>query len=137
MEIAVFFVFIAACAFALIWASRKTKTEADLAHKQRVARNGDRSEKLVAPRDSLMAHKDEVWQARRHHATVGVEATNKFVPKSEKTIDAPEYDGYSRRNRHHVRERTAQVKEDHPEELLMTAVQFESDEEKAPKKAAS
>lgn len=136
MEIVVFFVFVAVCAFALVWASKKTKAETDLAHKQRVARNNDRSEKLVAPRDSLLAHKDEVWETRRHHATVGVESTNKFVPKSE-TSDAPEYDGYSRRNRHHVRERNAQVKEDHPEELLMTAVQFESDEEKAPKEAAS
>ena len=136
MEIAIFFAFIAVCALALLWASRKSKSEAEYMHKQRLARNDARADKLVAPRDNLLAHKDEVWQSRRKHATVGVTATNRFVPKSE-TIDAPEYDGFSRRDRHHVRERNAKVKEDHPEELLMTAVQFESDEEKAPKKAAS
>lgn len=135
MEIAVFFAFIAVCALALLWASRKSKSEADLMRKQRLARS-TRADKLVSPRDSLLAHRDEVWQNRRKHATVGVTATNRFVPKSE-TIDAPEYDGYSRRDRHHVRERTAKVKEDHPEELLMTAVQFHSDEEKTPKKAVS
>lgn len=136
MEVAVFFVFIAACAFALLWASRKSKSEAELARKQRLSRNDTRAEKLVAPRDNLLTHRDEVWQKRRKHATVGVTATNRFVPKSE-TIDAPEYDGYSRRDRHHVRERNAKVKEDHPEELLMTAVQFHSDEEKTPKEEAS
>lgn len=132
VEIVVFFVFIAVCGFALVWASRKTKSEDDLAHKQRVARRN----KLLAPRDTVMAHKEEVWTSRRQHATVGVTATNRFVPKSE-TSDVPEYDGFSRRDRHHVRERTAQVKEDHPEELLMTAIQIHSDEERARNKAAS
>ncbi|MEE4217316.1 MAG: hypothetical protein V2I48_06890 [Xanthomonadales bacterium] len=136
MEIAVFFAFIAVCALALLWASRKSNSEAELTRKQRLARNSVRAEKLMSPRDSLLAHKDEVWQNRRKHATVGVTATNQFVPRSE-TIDAPEYDGYSRRDRHHVRERTAKVKEDRPEELLMTAVRVRSDEEKASKKAAS
>lgn len=137
MEIIVFFAFIAVCALALLWASKRSKSEADLVRKQRLARTGTRAEKLVSPRDSVLAHREEVWQNRRKHATVGVTATNRFVPKSD-TIDAPEYDGYSRRDRHHVRERTAKVKEDRPEEeLRMTAVQYHSDEEKAPKKAAS
>ena len=136
MEIVVFFVFIAVCGFALVWASRKTKAETKLAHKQRLSRNKDTAEKLLVPRDNLMAHKDEVWQSRRHHATAGVVHTNQFVPKSEAS-GVPEYDGFSRRDRHHVRERTAQVKEDHPEELVMTAVQFHTDEEKAPDEAAS
>ena len=136
MEIVIFFVFIGVCAFALVWASRKTRSEAELARQQRIDRNKDRSEKLVAPADNLLAHNDQVWQTRRHHATTGVEHTNKFVPKSEDS-GTPEYDGFSRRDRHHVRERTAQVKEDQPEEVFtMTAVEFEPDEKEVPDKAA-
>lgn len=137
MEIVIFFVFIAVCAFALVWASRKTKAETDLARKQRVKRNKDRSEKLAAPRDNLLSHNDQVWQTRRHHASTGVERTDRFVPKSASS-GTPEYDGYSRRDRHHVHDRSAHVKEEHSEEeLSMTAIKFHSDEESTPKKAAS
>lgn len=137
MEIIIFFAFIAVCAVALVWASRKTKSETALEHRKRVRRNKSRAEKLVAPADNLLAHKDEVWLSRRHHATTGVERTNKFVPKSEDT-GTPEYDGFSRRDRHHVRERTAQVKEDRDEEsFTMTAVEYHADEKASPKKAAS
>jgi hypothetical protein len=137
MEIVIFFVFIAVCAFALVWASRKTRAETDLARKQRVKRKKARSEKLAVPSDNLLSHNDQVWQTRRHHATTGVERTDRFVPKSESS-GTPEYDGYSRRDRHHVRERTAQIKEEHSgEELRMTAIKFDTDEESSPSKAAS
>ena len=137
MEIVIFFVFIAVCAFALVWASRKTKSETDLARKQRVRRNKERSDKLAAPSDNLLSHNDQVWQTRRHHATTGVERTDKFVPKS-KSSGTPEYDGYSRRDRHHVHDRSAHIKEEQEQkELTMTAIKFDSDEEAAPSKAAS
>lgn len=128
MEIVIFFVFVAVCAFALVWASRKTRAEADLAHKRRLKRNKGRAEHLVAPRDNLLSHNDEVWATRRQHATSGVEDTNKFVPKSV-SDGTPEYDGYSRRDRHHVRQRTAQVKkESHVEDqLTMTAIEFDQE----------
>jgi hypothetical protein len=136
MEIVIFFAFIGVCAFALVWASRKTKSEAELARQNRMARNEERTDKLVSPRDNLLAHGDQVWQSRRQHANSGVEEINPFVLKSEAT-DGPEYDGYSRRNRHHVRERTAQIKEDTPaEEFTMTAVEFDQEEKKGPEKAA-
>lgn len=136
MEIVIFFAFIGVCAFALVWASRKTKSEAELAREKRLARNEERSEKLVSPRDSLLAHGDQVWQNRRQHANSGVEDINPFVPKSE-AKDGPEYDGYSRRNRHHVRERTAQIKEDvSSDEFTMTAVEFDQEAKKGPEKAA-
>lgn len=136
MEIVIFFAFIGVCAFALVWASRKTKSEAELARDKRLARNDERSDKLVSPRDSLLAHGDQVWQSRRQHANSGVEDTNRFVPKSEAS-DGPEYDGYSRRNRHHVRERTAQIKEDaSTDEFTMTAVEFDQEVKKGPEKAA-
>ena len=137
MEIAIFFVFIAVCAFALVWASRKTRAETDLARKQRVKRRKEQSEKLMAPSDNLLSHNDQVWQTRRQHASTGVQRTDQFVPKFE-SKGAPEYDGYSRRDRHHVRDRTAQIKEDQAgEELTMTAVKYDSDEESSPSKAAS
>ena len=138
MEIVIFFVFVAVCAFALVWASRKTKAETELAHKRRSLRNKSQSEKLVAPRDALLSHNDEVWATRRQHANLGVQKTNKFVPKSE-SDGSPEYDGYSRRDRHHVRQRTAQIKkESHAEdELTMTAIEFDQEPNINPAKAAS
>ena len=138
MEIVIFFVFVAVCAFALVWASRKTKAETELAHKRRVRRNKSRSENLVAPRDALLSHKEEVWATRRQHANSGVESTNKFVPKSVSDGN-PEYDGYSRRDRHHVRQRTARVKaESHAEdELTMTAIEFDQEPNVDPAKVAS
>lgn len=134
MEIIVFFGFIAVCAFALVWASRKTRSETELASKMRRKRNESRSEKLSTPRDSLLAHNDQIWQSRRQHHTTGVQNTNRFVPKSE-TDGSPEYDGFSRRDRHHVYDRSAQVKEEHADEFTMTAVEFKSDTE-VPDKAA-
>lgn len=134
MDIIVFFAFIAVCAFALVWASRKTRSETQLANKARKKRNEAQSEKLKTPRDSLLAHNDQVWQSRRQHHTTGVENTNRFVPKSE-SAGSTEYDGFSRRDRHHVYDRRAQVKEEHAEEFTMTAVEFKSDRE-VPDKAA-
>jgi hypothetical protein len=126
MEIFIFFGFIAVCAFALVWASRKTRSETELASNTRRKRNEARSEKLKTPRDSLLAHNDQVWQSRRQNHTTGVEAVNRFVPKSL-SDGSPEYDGFSRRDRHHVYDRRAQVKEEHEEEFTMTAVEFRSD----------
>ena len=136
MEIVIFFVFIAVCAAALIWASRKTRSEADLATKNRVNRNAKRAEKLAAPRDSLLSHGDQVWQSRRQHASTGVIATNRFTPKSE-SDGSPMYDGYSRRDRHHVRENEAKIHEAmDDEELTMTAIQVEPDQVKTDKAAS-
>lgn len=138
MEIVVFLIFIAVCAFALLWASRKTKEETRATHERRAERNAIRAQALNAPRDSLLSHGDQVWASRRQHANSGVENTNRFVPKSESS-GVPEYDGYSRRDRHHVRERTAQVKEEsHVDgEFTMTAVEFHTDTPEKEKKAAS
>ena len=58
MEIVIFFAFIAICAFALVWASRKTRSETDLAARKRAERNASRAEKLAAPGDALLSHGD-------------------------------------------------------------------------------
>jgi len=137
MEIVIFFTFIAVCAMALLWASRKTRSEDELARKERIRRNQLRSEKLATPRDTVLAHGEQVWQNRRQHATSGVIHTNEYAPRSE-TTGMTEYDGWSRRDRHHVRDMGAQVKEDRPEEIFtVTAVEIGQDkQQEASKKAA-
>lgn len=136
MEIVIFFVFIAVCAAALFWASRKTRAETDLATRNRAKRNTQRAEKLAAPRDSLLSHGDQIWQSRRQHASTGVIPTNPYTPKSE-SDGAPMYDGYSRRDRHHVHENKAKIHEAmDDEELTMTAIQVEPDQVKSDKAAS-
>jgi len=139
MEIAIFFVFVAACALALLWASRKTQAETDLERRKRAHRNRARAGKLTAKDEALMATGDGVWHTRRNNASTGVQRVNRFAPKSE-SGDIPEYDGYSRRDRHHVRDRKARVRED-PEtekQFTMTAIHYRTDEdEETPAKTAS
>ena len=139
MEIVIFFMFVAACALALLWASRRTNTETDLARRKRAHRNRARAEKLTAASEALMSSKDEAWHTRRHHASMGVQRVNRFAPKSE-SGGVPEYDGYSRRDRHHVRDRNARVREDAETEkqFTMTAIHYRTDEdEETPVKTAS
>ncbi len=130
MEIVIFFVFVAVCALALLWASRKTKAETELEQRKRAHRNRQRAEKLVAKREALLSKNDAVWETRRHHATTGVDRVNRFAPKSA-SGDIPEYDGYSRRDRHHVHDRNARVHEDRETEkgFTMTAVHYRADED--------
>ena len=136
MEIVIFFAFIAICAFALVWASRKTRSETDLAARKRAERNASRAEKLAAPGDALLSHGDQVWQSRRQHASTGIEPTNRFQPKSE-SHGEPMYDGYSRRDRHHVRENKAKIHESIDDDnLTMTAIQVEPDAVKTDKAAS-
>jgi hypothetical protein len=139
MEIVIFFLFVAACALALLWASRKTDAETDLARRKRKHRNESRAKKLTAASETLMSTKEEAWNTRRHHATMGVQRVNRFAPKSE-SGGVPEYDGYSRRDRHHVRDRNARVREDSETEkhFTMTAIHYRTDEdEETPAKTAS
>lgn len=139
MEIVIFFMFVAACALALLWASRKTKAESDLARRKRAHRNRARSEKLTAKSEALMASDEGVWNTRRHHASTGVQRVNRFAPKSA-SGDIPEYDGYSRRDRHHVRDRNARVHEnvDGEKSFTMTAIHYRTDDdEETPAKTAS
>ncbi|MEJ2384757.1 MAG: hypothetical protein P8Y54_10215 [Xanthomonadales bacterium] len=141
MEIVIFFVFVAACALALLWASRKTQAETDLARRKRAHRNRARSSKFTASDETLMTRKEEVWNSRHHHAALGVQKVNRFAPKSE-SGGVPEYDGYSRRDRHHVRDRNARVREDSATEkqFTMTAIHYRTDDDEeaaAPAKTAS
>lgn len=129
MEIVIFLVFVGVCAFALVWSTRKSdRRPADLERRKRLREKKVRSEKLETPRDHLLSHRDEVWESRRKKANGGVVRTNAFVPRFESS-GTPEYDGYSRRDRHHVRERTAEIKKEPvvEEHLTMTAIEVEFD----------
>ena len=109
MEIVIFMVFVGVCAFVLIWSARKSKAETDLARRQKTRQKLERSDKLVTPADNLLSHRQQVWQQRRKNDAMGVSKTNAFVPKFE-SDGTVEYDGYSRRDRHHVRDRRAEIK---------------------------
>ena len=110
METIYFLMFIGACAFAVVWATRRSKTDTDLGSRRTPTRNIVSSEKLVTPTDNRLAHKNQLWEARRKQATKGRNSRKKFIPKFEAAKEA-QYDGYSRRDRHHVTA-TEHVKEE-------------------------
>jgi hypothetical protein len=126
MEIVYFIVFIAACAGLVMWATGKSekRNSAEKALKNRVKVRQDQSELLTTPANYLLANRGEIWQKKRMHVTEDVIATNRFVPKSV-SAGEPEYDGFSRRDRHHVVVGTAHIKkEDHVDEPRMAPVPY-------------
>lgn len=128
METIYFLIFVGVCAFLVVWATNKSSRKADLAKKRKTGRTtAAQSDKLAHPLDNRLAHKEEIWEQRRKHATKGFTATQNFIPKSSGA--EPEYDGYSRRDRHHLTN-TGHVKEetheDRAKEPSMSSVEFES-----------
>ena len=89
-----------------------------------------KSDLLTTPSDTVMAHRREVWAKRQKRVNrTGVEEHQDFVPKFEKS-ETPEYDGYSRRGRHHLTPSASLKKDAAPEEeFTMTAVKFEPDKD--------
>lgn len=122
MNILIFLGFIAVCAIVLIWASnRRSARELELAQKRKAKAKRVNTDLLRTPADYTLSRPDQSWRTRRHEPTTGVVATNAFAPRSE--APAPEYDGFSRRDRHHVRDRNARIKkESHVEEPGMRTV---------------
>jgi FtsZ-interacting cell division protein ZipA len=122
MNILIFLGFIAVCAIVLMWAnSRRTARELEMARKKKAKAKRTNTDLLKTPADYTLSRPDQPWHARQHQPTTGVVATNAFAPKSE--APAPEYDGFSRRDRHHVRDRNARIKkESHAEEPRMRTV---------------
>ena len=112
METIYFLVFIGVCAFAVVWATRRSKTGTDLGSRRTPTRNNLHSDKLLTPGNNRLAHKNELWEARRKHATKGINSRQQFIPKSEAAKEA-QYDGYSRRDRHHVSPTEAVKEEAH------------------------
>ena len=116
METIYFLVFIGVCAFAVVWATRRSKTDTDLGSRRAPTRNNLHSDKLHTPTDNRLAHKKELWEARREHATKGIGSRKQFIPKFEAAREA-EYDGYSRRDRHHLTASEHVKEDDHIEGL--------------------
>jgi hypothetical protein len=123
MEIVLFVSFIAVCAFVVILASSKSKKRANPSQERKERLKTARKDLLRTPVNYTLSRPDQSWHTRRNSATTGVTRTNAFVARS--LGQDPEYDGYSRRDRHHVRDRTARVKtESHVEEPRMSSIEY-------------
>ena len=127
METIYFLIFIGVCAFAVVWATRRSNSDTSLGSRRKPTQNKVPADKLITPADNRLAHKNELWEARRKHATKGFGSRKQFIPKFEAAKEA-QYDGYSRRDRHHLTA-TEQVKEEaHIEEhgdFSMTGAEFD------------
>ncbi len=110
METIYFLLFIGVCILIFAIAARRSKSKTDL--ERRRSHNSFRpaSEKMLLPADSRLINKEELWKARQQHASEGFAAPKPYIPKSE-VKGADEYDGYSRRDRHHLT-KAAKVKEE-------------------------
>ena len=128
METIYFLMFVGVCVVLAIWAMNKPGKKTNLASRTPTTWTGAKSDKLAPPLDSRLSHKEEIWALRRKHASEGIAAKQSFIPKS--AGKAPEYDGYSRRDRHHLT-RSGHVKEeahiDDRVELAKTRIKFESE----------
>jgi hypothetical protein len=127
METLLFVAFVAVFGLIIFLPAHKSRKQTDLRRRQRAQKASAQSNRLSTPADHLMAHKREVWQKRQQK--VSREGTERpdFIPRFEKAGDG-EYDGYSRRDRHHLTP-TGSAKKQQPkeEEFTMTAVKFEPD----------
>jgi hypothetical protein len=121
MEIIYFIVFVAACAVLLMWVAGKSgksrkKQAKDRASRAQAQGKKQQADRLSTPSSYLLSNSGEVWRRKRQKAAEDVIVTNRFVPKSV-SAGEPEYDGFSRRDRHHVVVGTAHIKkEDHIDE---------------------
>jgi hypothetical protein len=91
----------------------RSKKQTDLAPR---SRRQAKSDLLTTPADHLLTHKEDLWEKRRKQAARGPKPQRKFVPKFEQRAE-PEYDGYSRRDRHHVTPRASVRSEKHVENI--------------------
>lgn len=116
MEMIYFLVFIVVSLGLVMWLSRKSRDTHSLdRRKSRGSLSGNG--KLRQPADSRLTHRDEIWNAHRQKAMRDVSRTDRYIPRSQKSGE-PEYDGYSRRDRHHVTSRAVHVKDEgHADEV--------------------
>jgi hypothetical protein len=93
MATVIFLIFIGVCAFVVVWMTRRSGKSQDLATPT--------SEKLIPTTHDRLSRKEEIWEARREFAEKELASVQKFIPRSE-AAEEPGYDGYSRRDRHHL-----------------------------------
>ena len=117
MELILFIVFVAVCAFLLHRATRKSKEEVDANHQRKLRERRARAEQLKTPAVYTLARPDQPWHTRRNPATAGRSQTEPFglQPESHES----EYDGYSRRDRHHVTEEARIKDEAHVDDIAL------------------
>lgn len=101
MEMVFFLVFIAVCGTVIFFVSRGSKSKTDLGRRRKRKGFNAPDEKLQTRSDSVLGNRNELWKARREHVTQNVGTKQTFVLKSE-AEKQPVYDGYSRRDRHHL-----------------------------------
>lgn len=126
METIYFLIAVGVCAFAVVWVTRASKAKTNLARKRKITSSRQVSEKLATPADNRLSHREKIWEQRQNLSATGFIEKQTFVLKSEAGT-APEYDGYSRRGRHHVAP-TGTVKEEahisDKNEFAMSSTQF-------------
>jgi len=120
MEIVYFISFVVLCALILRWAFSRSAKNAEKARKRNRVRQKRQAELLSTPTNYVLSRGDEVWRKKREKGAEDVIVTNRFAPKSE-TAGEPEYDGYSRRDRHHVVVGTAYIKDENHIDEAATA----------------
>lgn len=110
METIYFLLFIGVCIVIFALAARKSKSKTDLERGRSHSTFRPASENMLLHTDSRLINKEELWKARQRHASEGFAAPKPYIPKSE-LKGQDEYDGYSRRDRHHLT-KAAKVKEE-------------------------
>lgn len=109
MNALLFFLAIATVVSLLAYFLRKTSIgrRTELARKEREAKwkKQLRAERMGTVGNNRLSNSDAVWQARRQHMSLVTESAEKTQGQrffAYKPGDEPEYDGYSRADRHHV-----------------------------------
>jgi hypothetical protein len=125
MEVIYFVAFVAMCAVILLAVGRASrKKHAELARKQKEELKKAHFDKLSTPSNYLLARSHDIWHSKRNKAAEDVIVTNRYAPRSQSAGEA-EYDGYSRRDRHHVFVGSAHIKEaDHVAEPRMSEIEY-------------
>lgn len=110
MELVFFIVFIGACALLVRWAASKSSKETEAALQRKAQAKKARAELLETPADYTLSRPGQLWFTRKSASALGVTPTNAFALKSQ--APEPEYDGHSRRDRHHVADRNAVIQKE-------------------------
>ena len=123
MEIVYFVTFVLVCAFLVAWSLGRSRKKREAAEKLKARTRNKQSNLLETPANYTLSRPNQPWHTRRNPASSGVVRTNAFVARS--LGQDPEYDGYSRRDRHHVHDRSAKIKADsHLEEPRMSSIEY-------------
>lgn len=133
METLLFVAFVAVFGLIVFLPVHKSRQQTELRRRQRAQKKETAiSNRLSTPADNLMSHKREVWQKRQQKVRRDAAERPDFIPRFEKAKDG-EYDGYSRRDRHHLTPTgSAKKQQSKEEEFTMTAVKFEPDADLKP-----